>query len=69
MGLFSKRKPKRAHEERASPDQIWDRDPSAARRDPITGMPADLLGPSAMPESLEPDVDPAKTRVFDDELE
>lgn len=37
--------------------------------EPITGVPRDLLSPSAMPDSLQPRLDPTKTKVFDDELE
>jgi hypothetical protein len=56
---------------RSSPPsrQIWDRDPAATRRDPITGLPVDLLTGSTMPDSFEPKLDPDKTRVYDDEIE
>ena len=49
--------------------QIWDRDPIRARLDEVTGMPADVLNPAPMPNSLEPTLDRDKTRVFDDELD
>ena len=42
---------------------------ASANMDPATGLPRDLLTASTMPESLKPEVDPAKTRVFEDEID
>jgi hypothetical protein len=68
MRFFWSKKPKRTAGSDRPLRQIWDRDPEAAGRDAATGIPRDLLTPSGIPDSLQPKLDPEKTRVFDDEL-
>jgi hypothetical protein len=71
MRLWKKKEknPDGVSEPRQPPRQVWDRDPAAARRDVITGLPLDVLTGADVPDSLQPKVDPDKTRVFDDELD
>jgi hypothetical protein len=69
MRLWKKKNRDGVGEPRQPPRQIWARDPTAARRDVITGLPEDVLTGAAMPDSFEPKLDPDKTRVFDDELD
>jgi len=69
MRLWRKKHPDGVREPHQPTRQIWYRDPAAAERDVITGLPQNVSTGADVPDSFEPKLDPDKTQVFDDELD